>query len=1401
MYNPVTTYRVQFHKDFNFAKFHGIISYLSRLGISTIYASPVFESTPGSTHGYDGLNPHRINPEIGTEIQFTNINKKLQEQGIGWLQDIVPNHMAFDTRNNWLMDTLEKGIRSQYATFFDIDWNSPVYNGRVMVPFLGASMEQTIRNGDLKINYQDGRLLFAYYNSVYPLSLRSYITVLSAGRTDISNDTRKLIEQILAVEKIEEPALYEEEWNTCVQAVNKFMASPDNRSCIDSVNNNEDLLMQLANDQHYRFVQWQETDGRINYRRFFTVNGLICLNMEKPRVFHRFHTYIKLLLEQGMIDGLRIDHIDGLYDPGLYLDQLKELSGEQGYIIVEKILVPKEKLPEDWKVQGTSGYEFLAMVNNLFTNANAELQFTQFYQNLSGDSVPIKQQMGEKKSYILHHHMGGELENLYQLFMHLVTKEDYAEMRTEDIKTVIGEFLIHCPVYRFYGNKLPFGEQDLSLIKNVLNSVRESRPDLSSALNLMDRVFHLNLQLPLTDKNELILHFYKRCMQFSGPLMAKGVEDTLMYTYNRFIAHNDVGDSPESFGCSLKEFHELMEDRQSKWPLSLNATSTHDTKRGEDVRARLNILTELSTEWISKINEWHAMRSSAKINSPDANDEYFIYQTLIGSYPLNDEHEKKYAPRLEEYLQKALREGKRHSNWTSPNEKYESATKEFAVSLLEKDKPFWKSFEPFHQQVADFGITNSLVQLILKFTCPGIPDTYQGTELWDLSLVDPDNRRPVDYNLRESILNQLKNEEGNKEFLNDLWTTRFDARLKLWLTHRLLKLRSENKNLFVDGSYLPLKTKGRFKDKILAFARVSGTNAIIVVVPVQIASLCTAQHSDAKHLNWKDTRVVLPARFKGDFTNIISGNPGTAGAELKVQEIFSDLPFALIEATLGEHERNAGVLLHISSLASPYGVGDLGPGAKAFADFLIRTGQRYWQLLPVNPTEAGQGHSPYSAVSSRAGNILFISPDVLFSQGLLNENDLIQNRMLSVAKADYQSAEKIRKDLFNKAWQNFKDSKNEPMQTEYEKFCDAEKEWLDDFAFYLLLKQFNEGKPWYEWVDEYKSREQRSMKRLADEYQDQLAAIKWLQFIFRQQWNDLKEYCNSHGLLLIGDLPFYVSYDSADVWSHPQLFSLDGEGNRIGVAGVPPDAFSADGQLWGMPVFRWDVLKELGYSWWIERLRSNRKLFDLVRLDHFRAFAGYWEVPASESTARNGEWKVGPGSDFLRTVKEKLGELPFVAEDLGDIDENVLNLRDEFNLPGMKVLQFAFGDDFYESDYIPHNYDQHFVVYTGTHDNNTTLGWYRTEADDEVKQRVEKYLGSCFTDAEIAGAFCRLAMASVAKTVILPIQDILGLDENARMNTPSVAEKNWSWRLLPGQIDEKAEQTLLEWTILYNRKR
>ena len=496
--------------------------------------------------------------------------------------------------------------------------------------------------------------------------------------------------------------------------------------------------------------------------------------------------------------------------------------------------------------------------------------------------------------------------------------------------------------------------------------------------------------------------------------------------------------------------------------------------------------------------------------------------------------------------------------------------------------------------------------------------------------------------------------------------------------------------------------------------------------------------------------------------------------------------------------RSAGILLHITSLPSAYGIGDLGPEAERFAEFLNQSGQRYWQLLPINPTGEEQGYSPYSAVSGMAGNPLLISPEKMVKDEIINQQDIKKFLVANQGRVDYKEATLIREVIFEKGFRTF--LTNPQSHPPFREFCKKEAWWLDDFSLYMVLKEQHDNKPWYEWPTRYKQRQAKALTDINRFHQERINKVKWLQFIFDKQWKELKSYCNSLNVLMFGDLPFYVSYDSADVWANPDIFRLDNSRNMTGIAGVPPDYFNSKGQLWGMPVFRWDVLKKKAYSWWIDRVRKNVELFDLIRLDHFRAFVSFWEVPAGEKTAVNGKWRKGPGAEIFKAFNEKLGKLPFVAEDLGDVDASVFALRDGFELPGMKVLQFAFGDNMTTSDYIPHNYTPNFFVYTGTHDNNTTVGWWLKDTKQDVRANLKQYVDEPgISQNNIHLVLGKMAYASVAKTVILPLQDVLGLDENARMNTPASTKLNWQWRLKGGQLLPTFKNQLLKWARLYNR--
>jgi malto-oligosyltrehalose synthase/4-alpha-glucanotransferase len=1388
MYNPVSTYRIQFHKDFTFDDFERQLDYVIGLGVKTIYASPIFTAVPGSTHGYDALDPHSINPEIGTPDQLRRITSKLQQAGVGWIQDIVPNHMAYDTRNPWLYDVLEKGQHSAFADFFDVTWSDTASSGHIMAPFLGKTLEEAVRDGEINLLLHEGRLHLAYFDSKYPLRLRSYESVLNSP--DSSDAIRQWISQADEIQGSAGTSSYASAFNELMMQLAGLVHDEKESSYIlgriAGLNTDKESLLQLANDQVYRLCHWQETDGKINYRRFFTVNGLICLNMQNEAVFNTFHSFIKQLVDDNIFQGVRVDHVDGLYDPAAYLERLRNLLGHDCYIVVEKILELNEELHDSWPIDGTTGYDFLAQVNQLLTYAPAEESFSRYYYSIVPEHRTIQQQMRDKKSLILYKHMGGELENLYQLLMQLVHPEQYAQMRTEDLKTAIAEFLVHMPVYRFYGNSLPPGKKEAKAVQEVLEQATVSRPDLSPAFSLLKHLF-------CSDEKEAshatqVQHFYKRLMQLSGPLMAKGVEDTLMYTNHRFIGHNEVGDAQAQFGWNADRFHEAMRKRASEWPLALNATSTHDTKRGEDVRARLQALSAMPVEWLEAAK---GVLSGYTNDMPDLNDAYALLQAIIGSYPEDEEEKTGFAVRLEAFVEKALRESKRRSDWAQPDINYEETAKKLARKWCDPSGAFWKEFSRLYKSVQEFGRVQSMVQLLLKFTCPGTPDIYQGCEGWDFSLVDPDNRRPVNYGLRDNWLQEMKD---NPLSPGEWWFNFRDGRLKFALSYKLLALRKMHQELWSRGAYIPLKTAGALNNHVFAFARQLGEEAIIVAVPLYAAALASSYHS----IDWQDTTIELPDSFEPHCENLI-GSKTADGQKIAVGQFFSEFPGLLLRTkTRRTTTRGAGLLLHISSLPGNFGTGDLGPEAYRFADFLAAARQQYWQLLPINPIEKGQGFSPYSSTSSHAGNRLFISLELLVSDGLLSAEDLHAYHQQQSGASDFEAAQSIRDALFPKARAGFL-SLNITGVEDFHSYCAREKNWLDDFASYTVLKQKNDGKPWYEWPAPFKLRAQNELDAFNHSNCDELDAIRWEQFIFSRQWQLLKSYCHDRGIKLIGDLPFYVSYDSVDVWAHRDLFDLDESGNRRGIAGVPPDAFSDDGQLWGMPVYRWDRHKQTDYTWWANRLARNQQLFDLVRLDHFRAFAAYWEVPADAETAREGKWVTGPGADFFKSMSSQLNSLNFIAEDLGDIDDAVLQLRDEFSLPGMKVLQFAFGDDLAGSPHIPHNYERNFIAYTGTHDNNTAVGWFRTEVDSNLIERIASYAGRSISEDELPRYLCRTAMGSVAETAILPVQDLLGLDEGSRMNRPSSPAGNWAWRLLPGQLTKEARRLLREWTECYNR--
>lgn len=1251
MYNPISTFRIQFHKDFTFADLEKLIPFFSRIGIGTIYASPIFKAVPGSNHGYDVTDPNVINPEIGTIDQLERVIDQLNRVGIGWIQDIVPNHMAFHTDNEMLMDLLDHGPDSKYAEFFDTSFATNFFQGPLMVPIQDGSFKE-------------------------------------------------------------------------------------------------------SNGEYYRLCDWRETNTTINYRRFFTVNSLICLNMQSPTVFQHYHKTIFSLVQKKMFSGIRVDHIDGLLDPRVYLERLREAVGPDTYVVIEKILEPGEELDQTFPVQGTTGYDFLATLNNVFTWSRAERHFNQFYDSIIKNRKSFDNRVKEKKSMILFESMGGELTNLTNYFLTLDLGADNGKLRN-----TIASFLINCPWYRFYGNSFPLSKQEQSMVLDVLDDVRKDTT-LDTDSFLLDEALIEKPANNDTDYNATALAFYQRLMQVAGPLMAKGVEDTLMYTFNRFIGHNEVGDSPEEFGTSIQSFHTTMIDRQNKWPMALNATATHDTKRGEDVRMRLNVLADIPEEWISFAKKWTSNSIIESDKNIDLSEKYFILQTIIGCYSKDD-----LIPRLEEYFTKAFREAKRHTGWTDPDELFESSVKEYISALLNSES-FTTDFDPIYKKVNEFGIINSLSQLILKMTCPGIPDVYQGSVGWDLSLVDPDNRRPVDYQQLQNIINSDVD-------IETLWNARNDGRIKVVVTKLLLDLRRENPNLFVTGKYIPLEVKGRYKDNVLAFARVYQNEAVVVVVPLHLARIEGGE--------WGETSIVLPEGISKEWYNKIDTASGPHNGEIALSKLFATLPFAVLKFEKKFSERKAGILLPVTALPSSGPIGDFGPAARAFADFLFDSGQRIWQMLPVNITDSSVGFSPYSSYSAIAGNPLLISLDDLIDEKLLTEEEVYPKGRKSVATNNFLAAQKLKSDLLYRSWQRSSEVSYPGMFNDFKQFLEEESGWLNDFALFEWILR-NEKKPWFEWPAPLRNRHTEAIETIVRDHSDELQCIKWIQFIFFRQAKALKEYCNNRGILLMGDIPIYVSHNSVDVWMNQDLFEIDTDGSMMGMAGVPPDYFNDEGQLWGMPVYRWDRMKEEGYAWWTFRIKKNIGIFDLLRLDHFRAFAKYWRVPKGETTATNGEWVDGPGAELFEVIESKLGKIEFIAEDLGEVDDTVFELRDNLRLPGMKVLQFAFEDDFPESIHLPHHHSNNFVVYTGTHDNNTTRGWIDEELSEAGWENLKSYL-SLRSSKNVASALVELAYASVANTAIIPMQDLLNLPGSARMNKPSSTSNNWTWRLrsIPGE--------------------
>jgi (1->4)-alpha-D-glucan 1-alpha-D-glucosylmutase len=912
---PVATYRIQFHKEFNFQSVSQITDYLSKLGISTIYASPVFKAAAGSTHGYDVADPNQVNPEVGTQEEFIKLLEKLKSNNLSWLQDIVPNHMVFSSENQLLMDVLEKGYASPYSSHFDIEWNHPneALRKKLMVPFLGSPYHEILKKGELQFKYTEGLFSINYYELQLPLRIESYPLLIGKNRvaqggpeSALTRLSEELIGEFagIASAKGEERIAQMEKakqvlWKAYTDHKD-FKAHVDKQ--LNTLNTNTERKHQLLAFQYFRLAYWRVANREINYRRFFNINQLISIRVEDPAVFEHTHQFIFKMLGNPAVSGVRIDHIDGLNDPLAYLHHLREKSPE-AYVVVEKILEQGEKLPGNWPVQGTSGYDFLTYLNNLFCYHPNREQFHQLYTNFIGKRFEYEQLLYEKKKFVLERLFVGDLEKLFLQFKRLSFYiPEGVDILQTDLRHTLGVLLACFPVYRTYTNSPTVSEQDKEYIEEALHKAETMLPEQKNTLLYLRKI--LLLEFPKNLSKLKMSNWLKTVMQFqqiSGPLMAKGLEDTTFYIFNRLISLNEVGGDPEVFGISAEEFHRFNQEQLQHWPLKINASATHDTKRGEDVRARINVLSEIPQEWQEQIKKWQQINKPLHGESKSepwaiSNEEYFLYQSLVGGWPIEEPIPANFADRLEEYLLKSMKEAKVNTSWSFPNEEHEKQAIAFARKILEPAHSFVKSFRPFQKKIAHYGVFNSLAQTLIKLTTPGVPDVYQGCELWDLSFVDPDNRRPVDYQVRMQYLEQIRTQqkENRQALLQDLLKNKEDGRIKLFTVYTGLQLRNKYIALFNEGAYIPLQVSGKYREHIFAFACEKDGLAIIIAIPRFLTKVIDDTELPLGEV-WQDTTIELPQSLSSaNWQQVFSEKSIKADGKLPLKNVFSEFPLGLL---------------------------------------------------------------------------------------------------------------------------------------------------------------------------------------------------------------------------------------------------------------------------------------------------------------------------------------------------------------------------------------------------------------------------------------------------------------------------------------------------------------------------
>ena len=916
---PRATYRLQFGKSFGFAEAAKLAPYLASLGVSHVYASPYLAARPGSTHGYDVTNHNALNAGLGSLTAFHEMLSAFRAHGLAHILDYVPNHMGVGGADNpiWL-DVLEWGRDSRYASWFDIDWDShsEYLKGKLLVPFLAHQYGTELQSGALQLKFDPddgGFSVWLYDTHKLPVTPPSYPHILRhehqlqkfaqrfAELGDSSTPSQDRA-RALKTELARSVAHHAEISEALHRATASFQGVHGELTTWDAL----DSLVVL---QHWRPTHFRVAADDINYRRFFNISELAAICMERPEVFEHTHKLVLELLKSGDLDGLRIDHIDGLYDPKCYLEQLRQVASVPFYLVVEKILGRHESLRPDWPVHGTTGYDFCAQATALLVNSRAEEPLTEFYQAFSGENEPFPEIVRDCKRKILENELGSELETLARDAVRVARLDPCTTDFTRNIlRRALKEIIACFPVYRTYVHGGPLVETDDHFVHWAVASAAANEPELDqSVFDFLEQLLTGRLAQHASDKShrDASIRCAMKAQQLSGPVMAKGFEDTALYRYNRFLALNDVGSSPDEFGISVSAFHKANLHRAAHWPQGMLGTSTHDTKHGEDARARLAAVSLFPDEWTAKVSAWsrilRARHSDVEGNAPPShNDEYAFFQNLIATWPaeltlpnpLNPVAQRQYSERLQAAMLKTVREARVHSNWNSPNESYEQTLKEFVRDALNSEfgLTFLELFLPFQQKIAEMGVKNSLVQLLLKVVSPGVPDFYQGSELWDFSLPDPDNRKSIDFATRQTLLARAQgqasdaNSSASFRILLEKW---HDGAVKLALTHSLLHFRRANPQLFEAGEYIPMATTSEAPMRICAFSRRLAHQSVLAV-----ASLDPRLHAR----DFADVSLALPAdELSVRWRDVISGAEiRLLEAGLPLSQVFSTLPVALL---------------------------------------------------------------------------------------------------------------------------------------------------------------------------------------------------------------------------------------------------------------------------------------------------------------------------------------------------------------------------------------------------------------------------------------------------------------------------------------------------------------------------